>query len=99
MRWKLLVIASLLAALTGAGVSFVIFPTLMNVPMRETLLDVLTSNLSPLLYAAPPAAAAAVFVYRHTARRRKLQAAVTVLLSLCLALALFQAAGYFITRA
>ncbi|HEY9285726.1 MAG TPA: hypothetical protein VIP46_19910 [Pyrinomonadaceae bacterium] len=98
MRWKLLVIASLLAALVGACVFFVALPSLTSVPMRETLLDILTSPLSPLLYAAPPAAAAAVFVYRHTPRRRKLQAAVTVLLSLCLAFALVQVVGYFITR-
>jgi hypothetical protein len=87
MRLKLVIIGSLIAAILGAGLAIVlvllIFSTLSSmstagpVVLAIYLLPVLTTLL------------AAMFVYRHTARRRKLQAALTAIISLLLSLALF----------
>ncbi len=83
MRWKLLIIASLLAALVGA------LPLLLGFYFGA--LDVIPTTLSEalikpdvrfLLTLLLPVAAiiyATVFVYRHNARRRLLQAILTVL--------------------
>jgi len=88
MRWKLLIITSLLAALIGAlplllGFHFGIFGSF------PTTWSVLLINLNPrvLLSLLLPIAAityATVFVYRHTARRRVLQASITALLAVLL---------------
>jgi hypothetical protein len=84
LRWKLLIIASLLAAVVGAGTCFA---------AAYFLLDPARSISSPGWIAAAtlliPLAATTyvgVFVYRHTARRRTLQATATVLLTLMLIL-------------
>ena len=68
MRWKLLFVASLLAAVAAVGTVFLLD--------RLLGLDLGRHSGSPavLLYLVLPplatAAAAAVFVYRHNARRR-----------------------------
>ena len=93
MRWKLLVIASLAAVVAGAGGS-------------AGLLYLLTGRGGPtgragwlaraaLLLPLAAITCASVFVYRHTARRRKLQAAATALASLALTLALYFALALF----
>ena len=79
MRWKLIIITSLLAALVGIGVALAALASLMNVPMREPYLTLLTGELAPLLYILPLAAAGSVLVHRHTPRRRKIPAALPVL--------------------
>ena len=84
MRWKLLIAASLLAAAAGAGVCYAAIRFILESagpgsggwPAALTLLAPLGAN-----------AYAAVFVYRHTARRRALQAAATALLASLLTLA------------
>ncbi len=87
-------IASLLAALVGAGGSVAL----------AHLLSVTTRDPGALLVAAlgliPLAAViyASYFVYRHTARRRKLQATATALLSIILTLAALFVASIFQTR-
>ena len=81
---KLLILVSLLAAAVGAGSCFAVAFFLLA-PAR---------NVSPPMWAAAvslvvPLAAttfATVFVYRHTSRRRVLQAAATALLALLLTL-------------
>ena len=96
MRWKLLIIASLAAALIGAGgVRLLVYWTdglTKPISAQPTLLA--GSIIIPLVFAV----LASVFVYRHTARRRKLQAALTALLSLVLTLAALFAAQVFIKR-
>ena len=95
MRWKLLVIASLAAVVAGAGGS-------------AGLLYLLTGRAGPtdragwlvLVALVLPLAAityASVFVYRRTARRRRLQAAVTALVALALTLAVYLAFVLFTT--
>jgi hypothetical protein len=92
MRWKLLIAASLLAATVGAGAVLVANYFALGGPPGEAppawLLAVVV--LAPL----GATAYAAVFVYRHTARRRTLQAAATALVAITLTLAALLAVPY-----
>src|SRR5687768_13802832 len=85
MRWKLLILASLIAAIAGVGLAFAVILVgygslrdlaVHNLPFRLTL-------TIPLVMVA----VAGFFVYRHTARRRKLQTTLAVLLTFLLTLA------------
>lgn len=88
MRWKLIALASLVAAAVGFGlwcaITLGFFAKATNLARHDWLF--LASFLLPLGMAV----LAAVFVYRHTARRRRLQAVITGVLSLVLT-----AVGYF----
>lgn len=95
MRWKLLIIASLAAVVAGAGGG-------------AGALYLLTGRAGPTARAGwlalfalllPLAAItyASVFVYRRTARRRRLQAAATALVSLALTFAIYLAFALFTT--
>jgi|SRR6266850_3317276 len=83
MRWKLLVITSAASALVAfcawEVTIHVIFGPIRPVPRRDWLL--LASACIPLVFAA----ISAFFVYRHTARRRKTQAVISLVLTLILA--------------
>ncbi len=85
MRWKLLLPASLLAALAGAlgvaGITYLVdnFAAANSTPRLLAIVRLLPA-VAVITYAA-------MFVYRHTARRRKLQAALTVVCSIVLLLA------------
>ena len=85
MRWKLLIAASLLAAAAGAGAFYAAWHLLLapwggrEAPLWAAGLSV-SAPLGTITYAA-------VFVYRHTSRRRQLQAAATALLASLLTLA------------
>ena len=85
MRWKLLIAASLLAAAVGAGAFYAAWHFLLapwggrEAPLWAAGLS-LPAPLGAITFAA-------VFVYRHTARRRHLQGAVTALLASILTLA------------
>jgi hypothetical protein len=83
LRWKLFIVASLLAFVVGAGACVAIVRLLAK-PGGD-----LTAWAAALALLAPVAAVtyASVFVYRHTARRRTLQAAATALLATTLILA------------
>ena len=85
MRWKLLIAASLLAAAVGAGAFYAAWYYLLA-PWggREAPPWAAASSLLAPLGAITYAA---IFVYRHTPRRRKLQAAATALLASLLTLA------------
>ncbi|HZH91518.1 MAG TPA: hypothetical protein VEX70_12980 [Pyrinomonadaceae bacterium] len=96
MRWKLLIITSLVAALINTGGMRALaywtiddtacFPT----PGPAAIFSVLAV---PILFIT----LACIFVYRHTARRRKLQAALTALFALVLTLAALSASPMFIS--
>jgi hypothetical protein len=96
MRWKLLVIISLIAALLALGLWSVlialIFGHVRPVQRHDWLL--LASIVVPLAVAA----FAGFFVYRHTARRRKIQATITVLLTLSLATAAYFAGSRLVPQ-
>jgi len=82
MRWKLLiptsVVASLVAGALWSAIVAVLFGPAAVVARRDWLLPV--SFVVPLGIAVW----AGYFVYRHTARRRKIQAVITVILALFL---------------
>ena len=96
MRLKLVLIASLLAAVIGSGASIAII-----LGVFASLKPLSSPGLLVLATFVLPTAAvvyAGVFVYRHTARRRKLQAALTVILSVLLCLSAFIAASLITSR-
>ena len=80
MRWKLLFVASLLGAVAAVGAVFLLDRLLgLNLGRHSG------SPAVPLYLLLPPlatAVTAAVFVYRHNARRRALQGVGAGLLSL-----------------
>ncbi len=82
MRWKFLIITSLVAALISAGgmhaLAFWMKAYLMPLSEQPYLLTGLI--IIPLVVTT----LAGFFVYRHTARRRKLQATLTATLSIIL---------------
>ncbi|HEX8748383.1 MAG TPA: hypothetical protein VF717_14500 [Pyrinomonadaceae bacterium] len=84
MRWKLLIITSLVAAVVGAGGSLGLALGLTGSTKRPATLDIYVI----LMLLVPVAAVffASFFVYRHTARWRKAQAFSTALLSIFLTL-------------
>jgi hypothetical protein len=96
MRLKLVLISSLTAAIVGAGsvIAIILFVFSSLKPIATPGLLVFSTFLLPILTTA----LASIFVYRHTARRRKLQAALTVLSSLVLILALFLLASIIMSR-
>lgn len=87
MRLKLVLISSLIAAIVGVGsttlIILLVFSSLK--PVTAPGLVVLGTYLIPLLAIL----LAAIFVYRHTARRRRLQAVLTALISLLLTFGFF----------
>jgi len=91
VRWKLLIITSLVAALTNAGGMRALVYWLIDTtecipsPRPHAIFALLAA---PVLFTT----LACVFVYRHTARRRKLQAALTALFTLVSTLAVLFAA-------
>lgn len=96
MRLKLVLMSSLIAALVGAGAATGIIISVfssLNSITRPGLLVALTFLL--------PVAAillASIFVYRHTARRRKLQAVLTAILSILLTILIFIIASIVTAR-
>ncbi len=92
MRWKLLIIASVLAALAGAGASLAASRFVFGAG-RSALSD--WAVATTLLLPVAATTYASVFVYRRTSRRRALQAAATALLSLLLTLTALLAASLF----
>jgi len=95
VRWKLLIAASLVAALVGAG-AFVLAGRL----LLGQSPDVAAPGAAWFALALPLAAvaAASVFVYRRTARRRTLQALATALLASLLTLTGLVAGSILLAR-
>ena len=96
MRWRLLIAASTAAALVGAGGCL-------------AAAHFLPGSARPVAPPGPAAAAAfliplaavafaSVFVYRHTARRRTLQAVMTALLALLLTLSALVAGAAYLSK-
>lgn len=95
MRWKLLIIVSLVATIVGAGGTLGIAIWLMGWTGRRGTPDLYV--LLTLLIPAASIAVAALFVYRHTARWRKTQALSTALLSIVLTLTALIAASAWLS--
>jgi hypothetical protein len=96
MRLKLVLIASLIAAIGGAGSSIAIvlavFASLKPVSRPGLLVS------STFLLPVGAITFASIFVYRHTARRRKLQALLAAMLATLLSLGLFLVASILSAR-
>ena len=95
MRLRLVIAASLLAAIVGAGSCIALVLGVFSVKALSSPGLLVASTL--LL---PTAAIifASIFVYRHTARRRRLQAFLTAILATLLTLALFVSASILSAR-
>ena len=79
MRWKLLLIASLLATILGTGSAFGLIYGLKR--SNGNLAQPSTFAFGALLIPVAAITFASIFVYRHTARRRRLQAMLTALIA------------------
>ena len=84
MRPKLVVGVSLLAALLGAGSCIAIVLGLSSFPILATKPGLIVTG--SLLLPIASILFSSIFVYRHTARRRKLQALITAILATLLTL-------------
>ena len=90
MRLKLVLAASVLAAVVGAGICIAL---VLGIFTMKALSNPGLLVTSTLLLPIATIAFAAIFVYRHTARRRKLQALLTAIIAILLTLAFFIAAS------
>jgi len=89
MRLKLVVLVSLLAAVVGAGSCIALVLGVFSIKaLSNPGLLVTSSFLLPLAAII----FAAIFVYRHTARRRRLQAFLTLILATLITLTFFAVA-------
>jgi MFS family permease len=92
MRWKLILLASFAAAAAGflawLAITLAAFGSARTLARHDWLLA------GSLVLPLGTAVLAAVFTYRHSAKRRKLQAVITAMLAL-----LFTVAAYFLAWA
>jgi len=97
MRLKLVLIASFLSAVVGAGASIALilwkFSSLKGLSAPDLLIA------STFFLPIATVVAAVFFVYRHTARRRKTQALLTGILGVFLSLAILIVASLLTSRA
>jgi hypothetical protein len=96
MRLKLVLISALIAALVGAGGAITIILSAFSSFKAVTTPGLLV--VSTCLLPTVATILASVFVYRHTARRRKLQAVLTAIIALVLAILLFVLASIVTAR-
>ena len=96
MRLKLVLISSLVAAIIGAGSAIAIIVSVFSSlhPITTPGLLVISTYLLPTLTIL----LASIFVYRHTARRRKLQAILTGTIALLLTILGFVVAAIVTSR-
>lgn len=96
MRLKLVLISSLIAALAGAGSAIAIIVSVFSSihPITTPGLLMASTYLLPILTTL----LASIFVYRHTARRRKLQAILTAMIASLLTILIFVLASIIMAR-
>jgi len=96
MRWKLIVLVSVAAGFIGCGLWSAlvvgIFGTAWAMARNDWLL--LFSAIIPLAIAVY----SGIFVYRHTSRRRKTQAALTIILALIFSFGIYLVASQVFPR-
>src|SRR6476659_10580218 len=95
MRLKLVFAASLLAAVAGAGSCIAL---VLGVSTQQALTKPGLLVLSTFLLPLAAIIFASIFVYRHTARRRRLQAFLTLVLATLLTVAFFIVTSIITTR-
>jgi lysylphosphatidylglycerol synthetase-like protein (DUF2156 family) len=96
MRWKLLLIASLLATIAGAGSALGLIYGLIRPAATSARLSLYA--LGALLLPIAAITLASIFVYRHTARRRRLQAMLTALVATILTLTILTLGSVLYTK-
>lgn len=96
MRWKLMFIAALVSGIAGTGLTLALVRAFFGHanPLGAYGSVALGALLIPLIATA----LASIFVYRHTARRRKLQALVTAAIALLFTLTLFILGSAFFSK-
>lgn len=99
MRLKLVLLTSLLGAVISAGVSIAMVSLWLQRSLPAAIRTETTSRFGGVFYipAIVMALFTAIFVYRHTARRRKLQAMLTGALTIILWI-IALGATYFVLR-
>ena len=95
MRLKLVLLASLLAAVAGTGSCIAL---VLGVFSRQALTSPGLLVVSTLLLPLAAIIFASIFVYRHTARRRRTQAFLTFVLASLLTIALLIATSIITAR-
>ena len=95
MRLRLVLAASLIAAIVGAGSCLALVLGVFSVKALSSPGLLVASTL---LLPAATIIFASIFVYRHTARRRRLQALLTAILTTILTLGLFVSASILSAR-
>jgi hypothetical protein len=85
MRWKLLFITSSVAALIACGLWSAFTLVFFGSFRRLAAHGLLVSTFLPLIVAG----SVGLFIYRHTAKQRKLQAMLTATLTLLLTVAMY----------
>ena len=95
MRLKLVLAASVLAAVIGAGSCIAL---VLGVFTVKALSNPGLLVASTLLLPIASIVFASIFVYRHTARRRKLQAFLTAILAILMTLSFFILASVLTSR-
>jgi purine-cytosine permease-like protein len=95
MRLKLVLLASFLAAVVGAGSCIAL---VLGVFSRQALTNPGLLVLSTFLLPIAAIIFASIFVYRHTARRRRTQAFLTLVLATLLTIALLVVTSILTTR-
>jgi hypothetical protein len=100
MRLKLVVIASLIAAIVGAAGGIGIIYWILGLWRSNFVWTASYFGAGGALLLPPIllAMSASFFVYRHTARRRKLQAALTAILTIAISLAAYTAVFLLLFR-
>ena len=98
MRWKLLIVAALVATIVGAGGTLSLILGLMGSSARGLRTNDVY-GLFALIIPVLSISFASLFVYRHTARWRKTQALATALLSILLTLTVLIVASVLSARA
>ncbi len=96
MRWKLMFIAALVSGIAGTGLTLALVRAFFGHanPLGAYGFVALGALLIPLITTA----LASIFVYRHTARRRKLQAVLTAVIALVFTLTFFIFGSTFFSR-
>ncbi len=97
MRLKLVLIASFVSAIVGSGASIAIILGRFSSLNALTAPDLLVA--STFIVPVVTVVLAAIFIYRHTARRRKTQALLTGILAAFLSLAIFILTSVLTSRA
>jgi hypothetical protein len=96
MRWKLLMIASLLATVAGTGLTLLLIFVLSRPGTGHEVNGLYL--LGSLLFPLAAITYATIFVYRHTARRRSLQAILAALISIFLTLTVMLASSMLLGK-